>query len=252
MYKRITRINPNYEGVSVKLAELYTKQGLIIEAKQIYLDLAEESKRKNNHKKALDMYKKILEFDRNNIKMRLLLADNYFREGLESNAVNEYLTAADILMHKKDFQKAEELLLSTSQKVKDVRVVEKLIGCYTSRGNDQKAIELLRGLGSELFKDINLLKLLGELYFRNNQIEEAEKIYKKVTEISSEETEIVMKLGRVYLQRNEYDKTYKLFLPVVEGHLKDKKYEDATSLLRFIIASNNEENWFFFTTEGFK
>ena len=49
MYKRITRIDPNYEAVSVKLAELYTKQGLIIEAKQIYLDLAEENKRKNNH-----------------------------------------------------------------------------------------------------------------------------------------------------------------------------------------------------------
>lgn len=239
MYKRITRINPNYEGVSVKLAELYTKQGLIIEAKQIYLDLAEENKRKNNHKKALDMYKKILEFDRNNIKMRLLLADNYFREGLESNAVNEYITAADILMHKKDFQKAEEMLLSTSQKIKSVKVVEKLISCYTSRGNDKKAIELLKGLGSELFKDINLLKLLGELYFRNNQIEEAEKIYKKVTELSSNETEIVMKLGRVYLQRNEYDKTYELFLPVVDNHIKDKKYEDATSLLRFIIASNN-------------
>lgn len=239
MYKRITRINPNYEGASVKLAELYTKQGLIIEAKQIYLDLAEENKRKNNHKKSLDMYKKILEFDRNNIKMRLLLADNYFREGLEENAVSEYLTAADILIHKKDYKKAEELLLSTSKKVKDVKVVEKLISCYSHRGNDQKAIELLRGLGSDLFKDINLLKRLGELYFKNNQIDEAEKIYKKITEISSDETEITMKLGRVYLQRNEYEKAYGLFLPVVERCLKEQKFEDATSLLRFIIASNN-------------
>ncbi len=239
MYKRITRINPNYEGVSVKLAELYTKQGLIIEAKQIYLDLAEENKRKNNHKKALDMYKKILEFDRNNIKMRLLLADNYCREGLEDNAVIEYITAADILMHKKDFQKAEELLLSTSRQIKSIKVVEKLINCYTSRGNDKAAIELLKSLGSDLFKNVDLLKSLGELYFRNNQIDEAEKILKKVTELSTGETEIVMKLGRVYMQRNEYDKTYELFLPVVETHVKEKKYEDATSMLRFIIASNN-------------
>ncbi len=239
MYKRITRINPNYLGASAKLAELYTKQGLIIEAKQIYLDLAEEYKRKNNHKKALDMYKKILEFDKNNIKMRLLLADNYFREGLEENAINEYLTAAEILIHKKEFQKAEELLVSTSKKVQSVPVIEKLIICYTNRGNDEKAIELLKGLGSELFKDINLLKLLGELYFKNNQIAEAEKIYKKITDLSSDETEIIMKLGRVYLQRNEYDKTFELFLPVVEKSLSEKRYEDATSLMRFIIASNN-------------
>ncbi|MCK4835644.1 MAG: tetratricopeptide repeat protein, partial [Candidatus Aminicenantes bacterium] len=239
MYKRITRINPNYEGASVKLAELYTKQGLIIEAKQIYLDLAEENKRKNNYKKSLDMYKKILEFDRNNIKMRLLLADNYYREGLKDNAISEYLTAADILIHKKEFQKAEELLLSTSKKVQNVQVMEKLIRCYTNRGDDQKAIELLRGLGSDLFKDINLLKLLGELYFKSDQIDEAEKIYKKITEISSEETEIIMKLGRVYLHRNEYEKAYGLFLPIVDKSLKEKKYEDAAALLRFIIASNN-------------
>ena len=62
--------------------------------------------------------------------------------------------------------------------------MEKLISCYSHRGDDKKAIELLKGLGSELFKDINLLKLLGELYFKNNQMDEAEKIYKKVTEIN--------------------------------------------------------------------
>lgn len=239
MYKRITRLDPNYEGVSVKLAELYTKQGLIIEAKQMYLDLAEENKRKNNHKKALDMYKKILEFDRNNIKMRLLLADNYLREGLEDNAVGEYLTAADILMNKKDFQRAEELLLDTFKKVKNLKITEKLVNCYIGQEKEKNAIDLLTSLGSQLFKHLDLLKILGELYFKNNLINEAEKIYRKITEINAEETEIIMKLGRVYLQRNEYDKTYELFLPVIEKNIKEKKFEEATSLLRFIIASNN-------------
>jgi len=239
MYKRITRLDPNYEGVSVKLAELYTKQGLIIEAKQMYLDLAEENKRKNHHKKALDMYKKILEFDRNNIKMRLLLADNYLREGLEDNAIGEYLTASEILMNKKDFQRAEELLLDTFKKVKNLKITEKLVNCYIGQGKEKKAIDLLTGLGSQLFKHLDLLKILGELYFKNNLINEAEKIYRKITEINAEETEIIMKLGRVYLQRNEYDKTYQLFLPIIEKNLKEKKFEEATSLLRFIIASNN-------------
>jgi tetratricopeptide (TPR) repeat protein len=37
MYRRITRMAPQNETISYKLADLYTKQGLIIEAKQIYL-----------------------------------------------------------------------------------------------------------------------------------------------------------------------------------------------------------------------
>lgn len=238
MYKRITRIDPNYEAVSFKLADLYTKQGLVIEAKQIYLDLAEEYKRKQNHKKALDMYKKILEFDRNNIKMRLLLADNYLREGLEENAVAEYLTAADILINKKDFSKAEELLKKILQKSKNFKIIEKLVNCYTVQRDDQKAIDLLKSLGSDLYQHINLLKMLGELYFRNDLLEEAEEIYKKIAEIDSEEKEVILKLGKVYLQRKEYDKTYELFLPVIDKSISNNKFEEATSLLRFIIASN--------------
>ena len=40
MYKRITRISPNDEDAYFKLSELYSRQGLTVEAKQIYLDLS--------------------------------------------------------------------------------------------------------------------------------------------------------------------------------------------------------------------
>ncbi|HDP95421.1 MAG TPA: tetratricopeptide repeat protein [Candidatus Aminicenantes bacterium] len=239
MYKRITRVSPNYEDVYFKLADLYTKQGLVIEAKQIYLDLAEESKRKNNHKRALDMYKRILEFDRNNLKMRLLLADHYLREGEEDSAVTEYVIAADRLITKKDFDRAEEVLREVLKKTQNPKLVEKLVNCYTNQEQEQKAIELLTSLGSTLFKSSSLLKLLGELYFRSNRLDEAEKIFQKITEINPEEKEVILKLGKVYLQRREYDKTFQLFLPIIDQAIEAQRFEEATSLLRFIIASNS-------------
>jgi tetratricopeptide (TPR) repeat protein len=239
MYKRITRLDPQNEGISFKLADLYSKQGLTIEAKQIYLELAEEYKRQNNQKKALGIYKKILEFDRGNIKMRILLADNYLREGMKDEAVSEYLTASDILMKKKEFAPAEELLMQTYNKVKHLKVFEKLISCYITQGNSNKAIQMLRNLGDEIFKHLNLLKILGELYFKNNLIEDAEQIYKKIAEIDPNETEVIMKLGKVYLQREEIDKAYQLFLPTIDRFIEKEKFDEANSLLRFIITSNN-------------
>ena len=239
MYKRITRLDPQNEGVSFKLADLYSKQGLTIEAKQIYLELAEEYKRQNNQKKALGIYRKILEFDRGNIKMRILLADNYLREGMKDEAISEYLTASDILMKKKEFQPAEELLMQTYNKVKHLKVFEKLISCYINQGNSSKAIQMLRNLGDEIFKHLNLLKILGELYFKNNLIDDAEQIYKKIAEIDSNETEVIMKLGKVYLQREEIDKAYQLFLPTIDSFIEKEKFDEANSLLRFIITSNN-------------
>ncbi len=239
MYKRISRIDSDNEEILFKLADLYTKQGLVIDSRQIYLELADKYKSKNNYTKSLDMYKKILGFDRNNMKMRLLLADSYIKQGLEQNAISEYLTASEIMINKKDFKKAETLLSDIFTRLKDYKILEKLAYCYKVQGNDQKAINLLKGIGSELFKHIDLLKILGELLFKNNLMDEAEKIYMKIADIDPEETEVIMKLGKVYLQREDYDKAYNLFLPLVEKNIKDNKYEEAASLLRFVIASNN-------------
>lgn len=239
MYKRITRVDPGYETALFKLGDLYTKQGLVMEAKQIYLDIAEECKRQNNQKKALDMYKKILEFDRSNIKMRLLLADNYLKEGLEENAVNEYLVAADILINKKDYRRVEELLLNTLKKIQNVKLIEKLIFLYTQQGEDDKAIELLKDLGLDVFKNVDLLKAMGELYLKKNLIGEAEIVFSKIAEIDPHETEVIMRLGKVYMQREDYDKTFKLFLPFIDKNIQIEKYEEAANMLRFIIASNN-------------
>lgn len=239
MFKRITRVNPSYEGALIKLADLYTKQGLVMEAKHIYLDIAEECKRQNNQAKALDMYKKILEFDRSNIKMRLLLADNYLKEGLEDNAISEYLTAADIILAKKDFHRAEELLVNTKNKVKNSKVIEKLVSLYNKQDEDDKAIALLSEMGEELHQNSDLLKVLGELYLKKNAMDEAEKIFSRIVEIDPNETEIIMRLGKVYLQREEYDKTFNLFVPIIDKNIAAEKFEDATSLLRFIIASDN-------------
>jgi len=239
MYKRISRIDPKYDKASFRLAELYTRQGLIIEAKQIYLEMAEEFKRNSNQRRALDMYKKILEFDRNNIKMRLLLAENFLREKLLDQAVNEYLIAIDILLNKKDFVQVEQLAGDVIKKVKNIKLIEKLVYAYKIQEKDDEAIELLKSLGSDLFNNKNLLKMLGELYFKKDLIDDAESVFKKITEIDPNESEVLLKLGKVYLQREEYEKTFNLFLPVIDTYLKDGKVEDATAMLRLIIASNN-------------
>lgn len=239
MYKRISRIDPNYQEAFFKLAELYTKQGLIIEAKQIYLDMAEEFKRQMNQKRALDMYKKILEFDRNNVKMRLLLADSYLKEGLEDAAIEEYLIASDILINRKEFDKVEELVEKLKTKLTSTRLTEKLVTAYSHQGKVDEAIQMLLDQGDILNQNISLLKMLGELLFEQNRIDEAETVFKKVASIDPSEAEVILKLGRVYLQREEYAKTYELFEPVVQAHMQNRRFDEAASFLRFIIASNN-------------
>ena len=49
--------------------------------------------------------------------MRLLLAKNYLKEGYNDEAIAEYLMAADILIGKKSYDKAEEILLTVIQSI---------------------------------------------------------------------------------------------------------------------------------------
>ncbi len=240
MYKRITRVDQGRENVYIKLAELYTKQGLIMEAKQIYLDLVEECKRTNKQKRALDIYKKILEFDRSNDKMRLLLADNYLKEGLIDEAVEEYLLVVDLYTTRDELDKSIDLLRKVyKDSNSNIRILNKLVSCYTSASRELEAVELLKSLGDSLRDYPELFKKLGEIYFSINRMEDAEAIYLKVVEMNPEETEIVMKLGKVYLQREDVNRAYEVFLPAIEKSIENKKYDEATALLRFIIASEN-------------
>jgi tetratricopeptide (TPR) repeat protein len=131
MYRRITRLVPHDENALIKLAEVYSKQGLAQEAKHIYLDIAAHCKHQNNQEKALSMYKRILDFDKGNVKLRLLLANTFMEEGLEESAVNEYFTTADYLLDHKDYQGLENLLLTTIKKLKNAELFDKLRYYYT-------------------------------------------------------------------------------------------------------------------------
>jgi len=126
VYKMVTRISPEYEPAKLKLADLYTREGLITEAKEVYLEIAEECKRHNDQKKALDMYKKILEFDRDNIDLHRLLADNYYKNGFQEDAINQYLETVDLLVRKKKLHHAEELLQYAIEKTNHPKLIEKL------------------------------------------------------------------------------------------------------------------------------
>jgi len=238
MYKRVTNIDPGNETVLFKLAELYSAQGLMIEAKQIYLELADKYKMNQDNKNALRMYEKILEFDSGNTSLRLLLAENYIKENMKNEAVKEYLTVADILSHKKDYEKAEELLMKVTSKFKNEKIMEKLANLYIKQKKIDKAVDFLKNIGSEIFNHINLLKLLGDLYFDKGMIKEAEQIYLKISDLNPEEQEVITKLGKVYIDRKDLKKAFEITLPTVNKLTSLKKYEEAIGLLRLILREN--------------
>jgi tetratricopeptide (TPR) repeat protein len=109
MYKKLSKLRPTLEG-SLRLAELYTQQGLFNDARAQYLQVAEEFLRGGELEQAVRIFQKTLEMDPENVSMRTRLAEVYIRLGKKAEAWDIFATAAESLRDRGATSAAEEIL----------------------------------------------------------------------------------------------------------------------------------------------
>ncbi len=109
MYKKLTKSKPSLEGI-LKLAELYTQQGLFNDARQQYLQVAEEFLRTGELEQAVRIFQKTLEMDPENVAMKVRLAEVYVRLGKKEDAWQIFSGAAEQLRSRGQLAPAEDIL----------------------------------------------------------------------------------------------------------------------------------------------
>jgi tetratricopeptide (TPR) repeat protein len=109
MYKKISKLKPSLESL-LKLAELYTQQGLFNDARAQYLQVAEEFLKSGELEHAVRIFQKILEMDPENSNMRVRLAEVYIRLGKKTEAWQIFSAAAESMRSKGSLAGAEEVL----------------------------------------------------------------------------------------------------------------------------------------------
>jgi pilus assembly protein FimV len=109
MYKKITKLQPSVDS-SLKLAELYTQQGLFNDARAQYLQVAEDFMKGGDLEQAVRLFQKVLEMDPENVPMRVKLAEVYVRLGKKKEAWEIFSAAAEALRARGSLPGAEEIL----------------------------------------------------------------------------------------------------------------------------------------------
>ncbi len=109
MYKKLSKLKPTLEGV-LRLAELYTQQGLFNDARAQYLQVAEQFLRTGELEQAVRIFQKTLEMDPENVAMKMRLAEVYVRLGKKTEAWQIFATAAESLRGRGSLDAAEEIL----------------------------------------------------------------------------------------------------------------------------------------------
>jgi tetratricopeptide (TPR) repeat protein len=109
MYKKITKLKPSVDS-TLKLAELYTQQGLFNDARAQYLQVAEDFMKNGDLDQAVRLFQKVLEMDPENVPMRVKLAEVYVRLGKKKEAWEIFSAAAESLRARGSLAAAEDIL----------------------------------------------------------------------------------------------------------------------------------------------
>lgn len=107
VYKKAQRAKPDVIQTYLDLADLYVQKGLISEAKANYLTVAEMQATSGAKHESLDTYRKIVDLDPENIKIRSKLAAMYENENFLEDAATIYIDIGDILI-RKDVQNGKQ------------------------------------------------------------------------------------------------------------------------------------------------
>ena len=104
--KKMIVSDPSNIETAIKLADLYAQAGLPSEARQHYLQISEALTRKGQTSEALIVYRKTVDLDPSNTSGRIKLGELYLREGMNDQAYEAFVTAADQLAAKSENRRA--------------------------------------------------------------------------------------------------------------------------------------------------
>ncbi|HYU45610.1 MAG TPA: tetratricopeptide repeat protein [Terriglobales bacterium] len=185
IYKKITKLLPSVDG-SLKLAELYTQQGLFNDARAQYLQVAEDFMKGGDFAQAVRLFQKVLEMDPENVSMRVKLAEVYLKLGKKKDAWEIFSAAAESSRARGSLAAAEDILQRMLKLEPGNSYVLLLRGRAALEGDDPKhAIEFLEK-AADLDSHREGLRDLLKAYLQTGDVAQAIPLAEKLLSVHND------------------------------------------------------------------
>ena len=182
VYKQILKLDEGQLEIYFKLSDLYTNQSLIADAVASLSVLVSFYEKKGKADEAIDVLKKMITVDPQNVGVRLKLADYYKTKGFINDAFAEYVVAFNSLLKDGKIDKAEKLYEGLyADNRRNINIIEGLVEVYRIKGDKTHLIRYW--------------KELANLYREKGEAEKRKEIYKKILEIAPEDNDALNALG---------------------------------------------------------
>jgi pilus assembly protein FimV len=235
IYKKINKLDPSKLDIYGKLADLYARQGLAMEAKSQYQVLADFYLRNGDVPSALGTYRKISELDPNSINVHVKLADLYSQNNQPAEALKEYDRLGKILLKRGMLEEAGQVLRKALRiDPSNVELIESLVTTMIESRDLDNAVRTLQS-GLESSRDNpRLLALLGKAYAARGDIASAEAALERGVTSHPHDPAIREGLTDLYLRQGAIDRALSVVAPLVERAV-ERRDRTAVELLNRIL-----------------
>lgn len=236
MLKKISKLDPTNVDTAMKLANLYSQQGLLVEARQQYLQVADAYARAGQTRKALEAYQKIADLDPSNTSVRMKLAEIYSRERMTEQAHEAFIMAGAEFLRKGDSEQALNANLKAIVINPDSRqALTAIATIYTQQGQIERAINILCEAFERNPGDVELLTILGRTYLSAGMMDDAERTFLSLVELDKNRYHYLLEVGRRFLQIGDLDRAAEQIDGSIDVLIAKREEDKAIDFLRRVL-----------------
>jgi pilus assembly protein FimV len=218
IFKKINKLDPSKLDVYAKLADLYAKQGLAMEAKSQYQVLADYYIKHGDPGNALATYRKIAELDPNSINVHVKLADLYSQNNQVAEALKEYDRVGKMLIKRSMLEEATQVYKKALKiDPKNAELTESLVNSLLEAKDYSNAAQILDTAMATNPGNPKLVALEAKLKLAKGDVGAARKTLEEGISANANDPAVRDSLAEIHLKEGAPDKALEILRPMIEG-----------------------------------
>jgi len=234
--KKINKLDPSILEVYEKLGDLYLKQNMPREAASHFQYLADYYIRQEEHRKALDIYQRIVQMDNENIAARGKLAELFQKAGAPDRAIEEYQKIGSMLARRGHLQEAIKVY---QQAIKldpgNVDLAKRLADTLTNSGNVTEAMEILHTAAENNPNDQEIVEILLKAYEKDGKYDEAIRMVQSALRKNPTAINLFETKGNLHYKLNQPDEAADAMISAADLAYSNKDTSRAMNILQTVL-----------------
>ncbi len=238
IYKKVNRLDPRRTETYERLADLYFKQGLVVEGRQQLQTLADWFLRAKQNQDAVRVYRRLVELEPANLQARAKLVDLSLQlgdvagVGAEIDALGRSLLGRGMLdeavkLHRRILELGPE----------QAEFVAPCIDALIVAGRKSQAVELAKQALATSRGGVELQRAAARALVESGETDAAAKLLEGLIGSAGEHTDIIQLYGDVMIGSTLGADAKTRLLPLVDRLLKVRDVARAATLAKKLVAS---------------